>query len=308
MIKTYISRLMETMPANFFDTKTLHLDVVVEGGAFNGSYLIGVMYFIKELERRGKLKIRRFSACSISTICSLLYIIDRLDLFEDIYKNGFDIFKRDGRLDVLNIIFKIIKDVTDQNLYKRLNKRLYMTYYDIQRCRQVVRCKYKSNNDVFECISRSAHIPFVIDTNIARHGRYIDGQQPYFFKERKDHRKMLCVSLITYSNIKTITSTINVKNENNNIHRVLSGTLDAHTFFMTDIPTQMCCYKHNMPIMIRVQNKLKQVFVTIVGYFIYIIVYLSKQVGDDMMSSFAGKVARAIIEDIYKVFIQHYCV
>ena len=299
---------METMSPNFFETKTLHLDVVVEGGAFNGSYLIGVLYFMKELERRGKVKIHRFSACSVSTICSLLYIIDRLDLFEEIYKNGLDIFKRDGRLDVLNIIFKIITDVTDQDLYKRLSKRLYMTYYDIRSCRQILRYKYKSNADVFECISRSAHIPFVIDANIARHGRYIDGQQPYFFKERTDCRKMLCVSLITYSNINTITSTINVKNENNNIHRVLSGTLDAHTFFMTDIPTQMCCYKHNMPIMIRLQNKIKQIFVTIVGYFISIIVYLSKQIGDDMMTSFIGKVSRAVVEDIYRIFIQHYCV
>lgn len=313
MIEKYILRLMETTPKTFLNTNTLHLDIVVEGGAFNGSYFIGILYFLKELEKKGRIKVHRFSACSVSTICSILYIIDRLDLFENIYRRGLDIFKRDGRLDVLTIIFDIIKQASDKNLFKRLNNRLYMTYYDVKNCRHIVKCKYKSNEHLFECISRSSHIPFVIDMNIARHGRYIDGQQPYFFKEKPNAyedngRKMLCISLITYSNITTLTSTINVKNENNSIHRVLSGTLDVHTFFMTGIPTQMCCFKHNMPITINIQNKIKRLLLILIGYLISIIIYLYRYVGDDMMTTFIGKVFKITTEDIYKTFIQHYCV
>lgn len=313
MIEKYISRLMETTPSTFLNTNTLHLDVVVEGGAFNGSYLVGVLYFLKELEKKGRIKIHRFSTCSVSAICSVLYIIDRIDLFENIYRKGLDIFKQDGRLDVFTSIFNIIREVSDENLYMRLNNRLYMTYYDVKNCRHIVKCKYKSNEHLFECMSRSAHIPFVIDTNIARHGRYIDGQQPYFFKEKRNAstdngRKMLCISLITYSNMNTLTSTLNVKNENNNVHRVLSGTLDAHTFFMTGIPTQMCCFKHNMPMTINIQNKVKQLLLFFIGYLISIIIYATRYIGDDMMKTFIVKVFRVTSEDIYKTFIQHYCV
>ena len=308
MIKNYILRLLETMPKDLFHSgKTMNMDLIVEGGAFNGSYVVGILYFLKEMEEKNMIKLRRFSACSISTICSLLYIIGRLDLFEEIYRRGLDIFKRDGTLEVLNDIFQIITDVTDDNLYKLLNNRLFITYYDVKRCKQRVRCVYKSNEDVFECIARSAHIPFIIDKNIARHGRYIDGQQPYFFKEKKD-RKMLCISLVNYTNIGTLASTISVKNESNNIHRVLGGTLDVHNFFMTGIPTQMCCFKDNMPLVVRAQNKVKQWLIVIFGYLISMILHLTKNMGDDILASFIGKATRLILEDIYTLFIQHYCV
>ena len=308
MIQNYITKLLETMPKKIFnEEKVMNIDLIVEGGAFNGSYVVGILYFLKEMEKKKMIKMHRFSACSISTICCLLYIIDRLDLFEEIYRRGLDIFKREGRLEVLNDIFEIINSVTDDNLYKSLQNRLFITYYDVKYCKQVIRCKYKSNKDVFECISRSAHIPFIIDKNIARHGRYIDGQQPYFFKDKKN-RKMLCISLVNYTNIGTLTSTINVKHETNNIHRVIGGTLDIHSFFMTGIPTQMCCFKDSMPLVTMAQNKAKQILIVVFGYIISIILQLTKNIGSDIFTSFAGKASRIVVEDIYTLFIQHYCV
>ena len=63
---------------------------------------------------------------------------------------------------------------------------------------------------------------------------------------------MLCVSLVNYTNIGTLASTINVKHETNNIHRVIGGTLDIHSFFMTVIPTKMDFLKGKVKVEIAV--------------------------------------------------------
>ena len=300
---------METMPKDLLNKDNpLNMDLVLEGGAFNGSYLVGILFFLQEMEKKGMIRTCRISTCSVSTIAGILYIIGRLDLFEDIYSRGLEMFKCNGRFEILTDIFKLILDITGDNLYKNLNKRLFITYYDLKYCKQVVKCRYKSNNDVFECISRSTHIPFIIDKHIARHGRYIDGQQPYFFKDRTD-RKTLCISLVNYMyNVGTVMSTITVKNETNNIHRVIGGTLDVHSFFMTGMPSNMCCFKDQMPLIIKFQNKFKQIFMVAFGYFIYIILYMKKNMGTNLLSSFAVKALYVIIEDLYRLFILHYCV
>lgn len=308
MIKNYILKLLETMPRDLFHKdKPLDMDLIIEGGAFNGSYVAGILYFLQEMETKGMIKIHRISGCSISTIAGLLYIIGRLDLWDELYSCGLYTFKRSGRFDAMGDILKIISDVTDDDLYKSLNTRLFITYYDVKHCKQVVRCTYKSNSDVFECILRSTYIPFIVDKNIARHGRYIDGQQPYFFKYKKN-RKMLCVSLINLINIGTITSTINVKNETNSTHRVLSGTLDIHNFFMTGTPTKMCCFKDQMPLLVSLQYKFKQLLMVVCGYVMYILLYMTKHMGTNILSSFTVKALRVVIEDVYRLFILHYCV
>lgn len=308
MIKNYILKLLETMPSDLFHKdKPLDMDLIIEGGAFNGSYVTGILYFLQEMETKGMIKIHRISGCSISTVAGLLYIIGRLDLWDRLYSCGLDGFKRSGRFEAMDNVLKIISENTDENLYKSLNKRLFITYYDVKHCKQIIRCTYKSNSDVFECISRSTHIPFIVDKNIARHGRYIDGQQPYFFKNKKN-RKMLCVSLINLINIGTITSTMNVKNETNSTHRVLSGTLDIHNFFMTGTPTKMCCFKDKMPLFASLQYKFKQFLMVVCGYFIYVLLYITKNMDTSLLPSFAVKALCVVIEDVYRLFILHYCV
>lgn len=308
MIKNYILKLLETMPSDLFaEDKPLDMDLIIEGGAFNGSYVAGILYFLQEMETKRMIKIHRISGCSISTVAGLLYLTGRLDLWDRLYSCGLDGFKRTGRFAAMSDILKIISDVIGENLYKSVNKRLFMTFYDVKHCKQIVRCTYKSNNDLFECILRSTYIPFIVDKNIVRHGRYIDGQQPYFFKDRKN-RKMLCIALVNLTNIGTITSTINVKNELNSTHRILSGTLDIHSFFMTGTPTQMCCFKDNMPLFVSLEYKFKQLLMFACGYFIYVILYMTKRMKTNILSSFTIKALRIVVEDVYRLFIMHYCV
>ena len=70
MIDEYVNKLIENLPE---ETKKLqYIDLVLDGGIFNGSYLVGSLYFLKEMERRKYLKIARISGCSIGSIVAFL--------------------------------------------------------------------------------------------------------------------------------------------------------------------------------------------------------------------------------------------
>ena len=47
MIDEYVNRLIENLPED--KNKLQQVDLVLDGGAFNGSYLVGALYFLKEM-------------------------------------------------------------------------------------------------------------------------------------------------------------------------------------------------------------------------------------------------------------------
>ena len=58
--------------------------------------------------------------------------------------------------------------------------------------------------------------------------KYIDGIIPYIFN-KEPNKKILYLDLFGYDKIGNL---INVKNEKSNFHRILSGLLDIHSFFI----------------------------------------------------------------------------
>ena len=50
MIEQYVNKLIDNLPDNIKNTKKpIVLDLVLDGGVFNGSYLVGALYFLKEM-------------------------------------------------------------------------------------------------------------------------------------------------------------------------------------------------------------------------------------------------------------------
>ena len=70
MIDEYVNKLIENLPES--SKKLQNIDLVLDGGLFNGSYLVGALYFLKEMERRQYIKIDRISGCSIGSIVGFL--------------------------------------------------------------------------------------------------------------------------------------------------------------------------------------------------------------------------------------------
>ena len=98
MINSYINKLIENLPLEIKQNQTnktpMKVDLILDGGLFNGSYLVGALYFIKEMEARKYIKVERISGCSIGSIVGFLYFIDALDELPSLYESLLVDFKK----------------------------------------------------------------------------------------------------------------------------------------------------------------------------------------------------------------------
>ena len=63
MSHSIYTNLIEELIPNLPDHigKPVELDLVLDNGAFNGLYLLGILLYLKVLESKGRIKIRRIS-------------------------------------------------------------------------------------------------------------------------------------------------------------------------------------------------------------------------------------------------------
>ena len=104
MLSQYIDNLIKNIPKR----KTPYeLDVVLEGGVFNGSYELGILIFLKALEKKNYLKVNRLSGTSIGAVGAFKYLTDKLDTSMQNYER----FRNHVRTHFnLNILKQIIDD------------------------------------------------------------------------------------------------------------------------------------------------------------------------------------------------------
>ena len=87
MIANYTKKLVDNLPKEFKNKKKpIKLDLVLDGGVFNGSYLFGALYFLKEMEHRKYINIEKISGSSVGSIAGLIYFIDCLDYYQYLYE------------------------------------------------------------------------------------------------------------------------------------------------------------------------------------------------------------------------------
>jgi predicted acylesterase/phospholipase RssA len=104
MISNYTKKLVDNLPKEFKNKKkTVKLDLVLDGGVFNGSYLFGALYFLKEMERRKYMKVERISSSSVGSIAGLFYFIDCLDYYQYLYKITISEIKKTMNIKIVSI-------------------------------------------------------------------------------------------------------------------------------------------------------------------------------------------------------------
>ena len=130
MIREYAIKLIDNMPIH---PTNLTVDVILDGGAFNGSYLLGALYFLKELEKRGHIKVDRISGCSIGSLVGFLYVIDSLDTMTELYTTIYHEIRRTHNFTVLNQLKSLLGDKIPTDVCAKLNNMLYITYNNIQK-------------------------------------------------------------------------------------------------------------------------------------------------------------------------------
>lgn len=251
MLKPYINHFIDSLCKSsscFTLDKPLILDIVFEGGLFNGSYLAGGLFYLKELENRKIICIQRLSGCSIGAITALLYFIDNEEIILKIYQLASQHFKEKYNLNMFPILFDLLRTNLPDNIMERINGKLYISYYNVKTREQVVKKTYKNIDDLFETIRRSCSFPYVIDKKLFYKKVYIDGLYPYLFNNENDTNNNSKNKKILYFNIhqfNKLGGMLSIKNEPTNIYRILEGILEIHILFLTGKKTNICSFAND---------------------------------------------------------------
>jgi len=313
MFQPYINNLLDNLPKR---DSPIYLDLVLDGGVFNGSYLIGALYFLKELEKIKYVKIKRISGCSVGAAVGLLYALNKLDLSQNINQLIINQLKKTYKIPIIkeykNILFenKQLKKSDENKILQKVNKYLYVTYHRKTKNNilfdKVIKQKYKSIDDLFDSVLRSCFVPFLIDGNMLYKNKYIDGITPYIFEEKK-HRKILYLDLCHQDKLFHM---INIKNEKSDSHRILTGILDVHLFFIKNIKTSMCSYVNDWTFLFKSQNQYKKY---LFEYLVIIILSFALFINKNFISkttSNEGKTLVQTVKDIsffiYKTTLEKY--
>jgi hypothetical protein len=304
MINEYVIKLIENLPDDIKNTeKPLHIDLVLDGGIFNGSYLVGALYFLKEMEKRNYIKIERISGCSIGSIVAFLYYIDNLDLMPKLYEMVNVDFRKTYKLHIVKELKKYLVEHIPDDICDRVNDKFFITYNNIKKGTKPVKSRYKNVDDIINTIIKSSYIPFLIDGNVLYENKFIDGINPYVFN-KESNKKILYLDLFGYDKISHL---LNVKNEKTNFHRILSGLLDIHSFFIKKSNTQMCSFVNEWNFMNIGFNYFKWLIERILLYFTYSLIFIKDKFNDDFKETVLYKILSKISYDIFIIILENYC-
>ena len=302
MIQSYINKLVETEHPSYKKKPTV-VDLIFEGGLFNGSYQFGFISYIKKLEEKNIIKVNRISGCSIGTIIAMFYYmnISLADSIDFITDNIYSHIKKHYNINVFDKFFAYFKQNLPDNILEKINGNLFITYHDVSNCKQYVKSKYTDLDDLFDTIRRSCSLPFVIDKTILYKGKYIDGLYPYMFKKKKNI-KIIYLNIV---NRQKIFSCISIKNENTMTLRVIDGIIDTHTFFSTNFSSNMCSYVNDWSIINNINYFIVlKIFKTIIRI-IHNLFILNKIINNSTDSNLN---IDKLFTNIYRFLLEKYCV
>jgi len=308
MINTYVNKLIDNLPNEIKNNKKpIKLDLVLDGGVFNGSYLLGALYFLKEMEKRNYIIVERISGCSIGSLAAFIYFIDGLEIMDKLYEIFFENFKNEYKLNKITNLYNYLNDYIPDNICDKINNKLYITFHNIKKNKKVIKNNYKNKNDIIETIIKSCFVPYLINGDKLYKNKYIDGINPYVFEVNNNDidKKILFLDLFGYDKINNL---INVKNEKTNYHRILSGLLDIHNFFIKNNQTPMCSYVNDWNIFNKLHYYIKLIFERCVIYIISFSIYISKYIDNDISNTIVYKMITKIIYDLYIILLESYCI
>ena len=303
MINDYVNKLIENLPDKIKNRTTPEeIDLVLDGGVFNGSYHVGALYFLKEMERRKYIKINRISGCSVGSIVAFLYFIDGLDLMPKLYEIINEEFKSSMHLSCLKEIKKHVQERIPKNICEKVNNKFYISFNNIKTSKKIVKSTYKSVDDIIDTVIKSSFVPYLIDGNLLYKNKYVDGMVPFIFKERTN--KILYLDLYGSDKVSYL---FNVKNEKTNFHRILSGLLDIHAFYIKESNTSMCSYVNDWNYGLKIFNNIKQIFEKICIYIIHFIIYIKTKIPDEFKENIMYKIIAKISYDVFVIILENYC-
>lgn len=309
MIQEYVNRLVNDLDSIQSTSEPIQIDLVLEGSVFNGSYIVGALYFLREMENRKYIKINRISGCSIGSILAFLYLIDGLDSSADLYHDIYKKIKQTNNLECVKDLKVLLHDIIKKNddVCKLVNNRLFITYHDLSKQTKPVKSVFRDIDDIIDTIIRSCFVPLLIDGNLTYKNKYIDGIIPFVFEPNKEanSNKILYLNICGYDRF---THIFNVKNESSNFHRMMTGVLDVHHFYIKQQNNNMCSYVDEFSIKHNITYAIKRTFEKMIVLYINILVYLQSIIPAYCYDTFICKFIYKTAKDFCKMFIETYCI
>jgi hypothetical protein len=293
----YVNKFIENLPNEA--KRGDKVDVILEGGIFNGSYLVGALYFLQEMNKRKYIHIERISGCSIGSIVGLLYYINALDLFPSLYETVVKEFTTTHTLTILKHLKSHISHRIPNDICSKVNNKLFICYNHVAKRKKVVKSVFTNVDDIFDTIIKSCYVPFLIDNQMLYKQKYMDGINAYIFPVKQD-TKILHMELFSYD--KFIYS-LHVKNEKNNLHRILTGMLDMHLFFIKESNTPMCSYVNEWSTLHTFTHKCKLFLERILVYLFYIAKqYVPYELSNNIIITLLIKIMGVSLETILQFY------
>ena len=316
-----VSSLVDNIDKNGINgsNRVLDLDIIMSGGAFNANYLVGCLYFLHEMQSRNKIRIHRMSSCSASSLIAFLFLTNNLELFQDklyemivtSFRNNKTFIFTESTLQNMMEIIKCSLPLDNETTLKMINKKLYITYFDVKRRKKIVKKQYKTLHDVFETIKKSSYIPLVTMNELLYCNRYIDGCTPYIFKEN-GKRKQLFISMLGKDKIK---DSIVLKNDKNGMHKIINGMLDAYYFFFRGCKgTSMCSYIDNWSFLTNLKYELLNAMSLVLCNLLHFYNFHLKTSLSLYSQKYSNSVEVKIVTSFFSIlkmllntFLEHYC-
>jgi hypothetical protein len=152
-------------------------------------------------------------------------------------------------------------------------------------------------------IIKSCFIPYLIDGEMLYEQSYIDGINPYIFNVEQG-KKILYLDLFGYDKIGNL---LNVKNEKTNYHRILSGLLDIHNFYIKQSNTQMCSYVNDWSFANIGFNYVKILIEKLCIFSTHFCIYIKTQLPHGFEATVLYKIISKITHEIFIILLETYC-
>ena len=301
----YINKILDGLSEKIStNRKKEKINIICEGGGFNGSYIYGSLLLLNKLHISNFIEINKISTASISSLIGLLFLaniyFDIGDEIMEIFNFYYENFRKNNYYNLNDKILNKIKDKLPENITEILNNKLYITYYNIKKNKQIVVCEYKSINHIFETIKRSCYIPYLTSDQLLYKNKYIDGLHPYIFVRNKGIKNLY---FNLHYPLNKIYNMFSIKNEKNNLKRILWGIYDCYTFLNYGHKTEMTSYVHKWNF---IDTTLNYFFVVILKLFIfclYILYWLKIGYLVNAIPISIKKVVKKYKKYIFKLFI-----
>ena len=272
MFKKEIKKLISNIQK---PSKILNVDVVFEGGAFNGTYHLGVCYFLKELEKQKYIKINRISGTSIGAIIGMCYLLDKLHYYYKCDKLMRKHWKNELNVFLLNNMFDdLLKDYNDQDIINIFNNKFFITFNDISKKETTIIQNYNNKQELKNAIINTSYIPFISGKNVCNNNLYFDGIIPFIFNDRNNNnnKDILYLNINNFNIIKDI---FHISNETTNYGRILHGILQCYNLFNYNTNNNMCSFISKWSFTDFIVIRIKQYISTFIPNFVFLLNFLS---------------------------------